>query len=498
MTTYGVIPTGFLAKDLQVIQSEIEAAEREKISAALNLLATSATGQLNGIFADKLRELWDVAEAIYRAAYPDSATDEALEQVASITGVIRLAAARSTVVLDRIQLEAYALLPAGSLVAVGTDGVQFETLLAINNSAIAYPTTMSVAARSVEYGAIQGLSGTIDTIKSPTSGWSAAPALTCGNAEPYVFTNGMQLTVKIDGQASAQTITFLTADFVAIGAATAAEIATKLDTLVGGNAVAANGYVRVGTDTEGTDASVQVTGGTANALLAFSTSLVKGFNSLDATLGREEETNEEFRIRRVELLRVTGAGTLEALRARVRELDDVIQAFVFENFTMAPVDGLPAKSFELVVSGGTDHDIAESIFATKPIGIEPYGTESHTVIDSQTFAHIMKFSRPAPVYICMALTVLTDAATFPSDGIVQIQEALVALGDASQIGDDVIALAYKANPLNIAGVLDVTAFVVGTSPTPTYVLPTGTVNIVVSFRDLSMFDTSRIAVTVTT
>jgi phage tail sheath gpL-like len=101
----------------------------------------------------------------------------------------------------------------------------------------------------------------------------------CANAETYNLTNGMTLTVKIDGEATAQTITFLTAEFVAINAATAEEVAAVIAAkILGATASVTSGgtKVTITADTYGTASHVEVTGGTANAVLGFSTTEADG------------------------------------------------------------------------------------------------------------------------------------------------------------------------------------------------------------------------------
>ena len=108
---------------------------------------------------------------------------------------------------------------------------------------------------------------------------ATAAAVECGSAETYVLTNGMTLTVKVDGQATAQSIAFLTAEFVSIGAATAEEVAAVINAkIIGATATVTSGgtKVTITSDRKGTGSHVQVTGGTANSPLAFSTSVVNG------------------------------------------------------------------------------------------------------------------------------------------------------------------------------------------------------------------------------
>ena len=86
------------------------------------------------------------------------------------------------------------------------------------------------------------------------------------------------LTVKIDGQATAQTVVFHTANFVNIAAATAAEVCAVINAgIVGGRATVTNTTkVTITSDKAGTGSHVQVTGGTANAVLGFVTDEVNG------------------------------------------------------------------------------------------------------------------------------------------------------------------------------------------------------------------------------
>lgn len=493
--SYGLTEDGFIRKSLDQILADIEADERDLISETLNLLATSVLGQINGVYVDRLDEIWEIALAIYRATYPDSASGEALDQVASITGAVRLPATKSTITLDQIHLENGITLPIGKVVSVGENGERFVTTEEVINSATV-PKIVSVEAESQNTGPIQGLATTINTIQTPVSGWKASAGITSGNDEPFDLDDGQTLLIKVDG-GSEQTATFNTGDFVDIDNATAAEIAAVIATDITGVSVVPafgtgdDGYVWIETDSELAGNSIQITGGTANTELDFDTDIVKGFNSLDADLGRDIESDADFRIRREELLSISGAGTLESIRSNVRALDDVQQAFVFENITLVTDgDGLPGKSFEVVVAGGDDNDIAEEIFLTKPVGIESYGTTTIAVEDSQGISHDIKFSRPDEIDIYVDVTVQIDSSSFPSDGEDQIKAALVAAGDALQIGEDVIYFKFAAVPFEISGVEDVTVFEID-DVTP----PTGTSNIVIDTRELAVFDTSRITVT---
>lgn len=118
-----------------------------------------------------------------------------------------------------------------------------------------------------------------------------------GNAETYALSDGQTLDVAIDG-GGGQTVTFNAVDFDDIAEATAAEVAAVLNAatagLTGASAEDDGGSVRITSDTWGAGSSVQVTGGTANAVLGFPTSLESGsdFTPVTQLINRIPEGGE--------------------------------------------------------------------------------------------------------------------------------------------------------------------------------------------------------------
>jgi phage tail-like protein len=110
-------------------------------------------------------------------------------------------------------------------------------------------------------------------------------SVTSGNSELFALSDGQTLTVSVDG-GSAQTITFNAVDFDDIANALADEVAWVIEAQLtgGGASVEVSGEVTIYTDTYGTTGSIQVTGGTANSVLGFSTSAVNGTNATGAIL----------------------------------------------------------------------------------------------------------------------------------------------------------------------------------------------------------------------
>lgn len=84
--TYGVVPTGFARKPLAVILAEVEAQLITEFGPDLVQTAASPMGQINGLFADMLAELWEFAEDVYQSYDPNQAEGSRLD----ILGNIRL------------------------------------------------------------------------------------------------------------------------------------------------------------------------------------------------------------------------------------------------------------------------------------------------------------------------------------------------------------------------------------------------------------------------
>lgn len=486
MTTYGVVATGFVTKPLTTIKKDIQDDLLSDIDNELNLQDVSVFGQVIGVFSDPLRQQWEVQEAVYRSAYPDSASDEALDQVASITGAIRPIAAQSEVVLDRLFLDDGTTLPVGSAVSAGTTGPRYLTTAEVSNLSGAV-ATVSVPAKSEDFGPIPGFGENLNEIRTPVAGWSAAAAVSGTNTETFSL-DGLDLDLQVDEDGNTQNVAFAAGNpWSAADAATAIETQTTgIDAYDDGL-----GKLRMASDTEGGISALEIEGGTALTALGLTAGLIKGFNSADADVGRNLALDPEFRIYRIDTLRAAGSATIEALYAALRGLDDVEEVLILENRSpIVSIEGLPPKSFEAIVLGSVAQTIADLIWLKKPAGIEPFGSTTSTVVDSAGFNQTIRHSVPTDILIYFEYTLTTDS-DYPSNGDDLVKAAVVAFAAAEQgIGDDVVALAFKSIPLDVVGVVDVPTFTLGIAPAPA-----GTVNIVLALRQLADIQSANITVT---
>lgn len=89
MSEYGVTLRGFRPKPFEVIQAEIQESFKTQISPNLSFASNTIAGQLTGIFAAKICELWEVAAGVYTSLDADCAEGRALTALSSLTGTIR-------------------------------------------------------------------------------------------------------------------------------------------------------------------------------------------------------------------------------------------------------------------------------------------------------------------------------------------------------------------------------------------------------------------------
>lgn len=172
MSSFGVTDEGFALKLIADILAEIEAQEETDFGSTINTGAESVLGQLNATFAAAVAESWEVLQATYRSLYPDSATGEALDNVAAITGVTRLPATHSTINLT-CSGTAGTLLLAGRVISVDVTGERF---VSVEPATIGGGGSVSVLFESENFGPIALQTGQALTIETPVAGWAGASA----------------------------------------------------------------------------------------------------------------------------------------------------------------------------------------------------------------------------------------------------------------------------------------------------------------------------------
>lgn len=210
-------------------------------------------------------------------------------------------------------------------------------------------------------------------------------------------------------------------------------------------------------------------------------------NNGDAVPGRSAETDSQLRERRLESVVTAAAGTIEAVINAVEQVDGVVYCDGEDNRTMNTVDGLPPKSYHIIVDGGTDEAVATAILNSISAGMATYGSESITVQDSTGRNVVINFDRITSIDIYYVCNLTTDA-NYPADGDDQVKAALVAYGETLERGGDVYNWKAIAALNEIPGITAMTIYQ-GTSPAPIV-----STNITIGVNERASIETARITV----
>lgn len=89
MTIYGVVPEGFNRKPLAIALAEMQASLITEFGPDAIQTPQSPLGQINGLMADLITNLWELAEDVYQSYDPDQAEGTRLDTLGSIRLISR-------------------------------------------------------------------------------------------------------------------------------------------------------------------------------------------------------------------------------------------------------------------------------------------------------------------------------------------------------------------------------------------------------------------------
>lgn len=190
---------------------------------------------------------------------------------------------------------------------------------------------------------------------------------------------------------------------------------------------------------------------------------IESFTNTIINGGRYRETDEEFRQRFKLSPSRLGKATAQAIKTAMLSVNGVSDVSVEENQTMTPdSDGRPPKSVEVVIKGGDDLEVANTLYDTGAAGIQFVGDVSTEIRDVNDRPYLQYYSRVINKYIWTRVTYTKyDEEEFPSNGAQLIQETILNSVNDLPVGKDVIQGRIAANIYrNVTGieVIDVELF----------------------------------------
>jgi uncharacterized phage protein gp47/JayE len=454
MSEYGVTNTGFVKKRLDVILDEMHDDlsttfgfnTRNNPKSYLHVLLTN--------FADKIAELWEVAEESYAAMYPSSAAGASLDSAVSYGGVMREDDARSVYIID----------------CTGTDG----TNLPVAEIRINSDTEQPVYLRNYSGGAITR--GSCKTLSLVASGQIHAKNMYTVTIDNKQYTTQADYDggTTLDDDKNTYTIVDILTVLrdkintdsgksytAAMGADTDSETliisSEKLMAVSLSNTLTTKwvtSEVQFSTEEFG---DICLNFGSVKIINSGVSGLEKVTNTRAYTAGAKRQTDEELRYDYAKKIFIRSRTMLESVESSVLGVQGVSSCVAYQNDTNVYDGHRPPHTLEVVVEGDTgtaSQEIAQAIFATKAAGIQTCHKNGidDSQIDDYSFAVqltipksegapdlvTVRFTKPEPFTVNVNISVsMSSSEPLSAYAISIIQRIIEDRFDKQRPGQDV-------------------------------------------------------------
>lgn len=444
-------PTGFKKRSLQQIKLAFEQTFRDIYGPDIDLQPEGRTGHLIGILSKALADNWDGNQEIYSSLDPSQATGTALDVVCALTGVFRIAQAKS-----RVNVCCYVeatgdgtLIPAGRQVRRTRGALVFSLRTAV--------TVSSSACRDLYIQAADPLTpGSAVTL---TTSFGTFTAIVPNTFDPTLSTYSL-LADQINASPWGGVAQAYPAVSPPFGAQLAESCLRLLDTETDFGLVFSPTWETplIGSvgDFECLIYGVETADpGEIDEIVTPEPGWVDAFNQSAANPGRLAETDDQLRIRREQLFGTGNATEFAILNAIYNRVDGVLSASIRSNRSSSvDSDGRPPKSFEVTVQGGTAAQIGKVIWDTQPAGIESAGNQEVQLTDSQGFAQVVKFTIPDTLWLWTDIRYKKyNDETFPPNGETMLRDSILTWAQQEfTVGRDIFPGRFRTPIYQVPGI----------------------------------------------
>lgn len=467
---YGLSPEGFKRKRLPEIIDSLVQRTNDRLGISIQSGANSIFGQLYGIIGYELADIWEQAENVYYAMYPNTATGTSLTNAAALTAITPIEAEQTEVIC----------------MCTGTD----QTLIP-SNSKVQDRNNNTYTNNNDVYIDKNNASKVEITIDTITTGTTYSLTIN-GQTQDYIAKSeddiSAVLTTLYSGF-SFNDINFDLTNNILTISATNEEKTMKISVnnlKIQSIATPVSFYCN-------TYGAINPEIGTVDTI----NTAINGWDSVSNIkniVGRDAETDTELRQRWSQSVYARASNMIEAIQANVyRRVDGVTSCLVTENNTdTIDSDGLLPHSIKVIVEGGDEQEIAETIYQYSCRGIDFNGEIEKSVRDSAGVTHVIKFARPVAVKVWLKIEITKDAETeWGNNNINEIRELILEQTNNITVGQDVILQKFIGTLYNnIQGI----AFISITACTGEVAGEYKQENIIIKPTEKASFDLSRIEV----
>lgn len=398
MPDYGVTDQGFVLKRMDTILEEIHSDLTEGFGVDTRLAGTSFLNTLVTTFAGQIADLWETAQDSYYAKYPATAVGVNLDHAVQYGGIRRMPNKRTCYPLH----------------CTGDDGayIREEAVVATN-------TMPEVRLYSVGEFRITRENFNAVCIKVAVVELGAVYTVMI-NGDQYSYSNSSVSEGDIlEGLKAAIVNPDYTVEFDA-----AENILKVTDTVRSrGNVLVLSDNLTTSSVTTIANFFTQEYGhitlpyGIVTKMVNNITGFTSVTNQLEPTYGRLQETDIELRQSYIAKSALRSNTMIESIVADLlNNVADVESASGYENNTdVTDSRGLPPHSIEIIVEGGDNNTIAETILRRKAGGIQTHGSVTVNVPGKYGDAIPVHFNRPEYLYTWLKVVLHGDSGKLPAN-----------------------------------------------------------------------------------
>lgn len=171
-------------------------------------------------------------------------------------------------------------------------------------------------------------------------------------------------------------------------------------------------------------------------------------NPSTGSLGSDEETDFSLRARRRQSVSLGSFGYLNGLQGALMQLDGMIDAKVYENYTSSTDEnGIPPHCIWVVVNGGSAEEIANTIYSRKCPGTNMRGSISYSVLTPAQTQFIAQWDNAieTPFYVRFDIKSAVSGRTFNTNAIKEyiMTNLMYKIGDYAETAG-ITEIAQKA------------------------------------------------------
>jgi len=411
---------GFKTKYFNDIKAEIEQSLIASLG-AVNLMSPSVFASIVAIFAEREALIWQQVEAVYNASYPNTAEGYSLDGVCALTGIIRESATYSTALCQ--------------LTTINYTKIPKYSELKVENTNNIFVSTEDITINNEKCCAIDL------EISNPNK---SSYEITL-NKQVFIYHKQDDDDASYDASDIALGIAYILNDddsIIATSNENKIVITAKEDFAT--FSCFMDEAIKITSCTNYVEFQAKEKGAIAapiGSLIDIHTPIsgwISANNLSAAKIGNNLESDQDLRARRQSSIKLSGSGTLEAIKANLLNLVGVTAISINENNSdKIDKQGLSPHAFEVLITGGDDYNIAKAIWQKKPAGIRTHGKISVAICDSSNKPQIISFSRPTKVFVSAQITI-TKTPNFNNDCLPEMQNKVIQQINKLGVGSNVI------------------------------------------------------------